>query len=868
MPRALTHKSILLLARRRLSQIYRPLEAKARAGGPVTDLERRVAHLAHRAYEMLSVPPHPPLEGALALDPLAEGVSTYAVMGSMSPDFPAFAALMVEGNDWIFDTLHKGSPDFNREFVNVGSTDFALALWEKAVAAFARDFPTADPALDAATRRERERKRDEGLERMRAYVLGHLAHVAADALSHPWVNEIEWLAPPLRVSHRQVENALDAAVAQKVLGRSELRSGQSWDVWWPSAAEVPPQLHEGFTEALESVYGLRTKRRTGLAEFERDFAGQHPPALDKALIGSGYKLFRNGVIGIAYDWGWWHWFGILALFVVPVLAAPYTALATENGRKLFAPKVEGEDLALPLWELYTPPLTFGVAATLGYQIALSDLIGKGVEGFYMATSVAGGFAFFFSLIAAAIAFLGSSAGPAVRWSLLFALPALLWLVPALGSRHKPKEGLFVLVPLLPVIAALVYAAFSLTFLPFRDGASSGTMTKLTVLFLALWSVLWIVAWVWLSFVLRDREVSAKKRTSVSESDHPLRLFDDGSLYSEPQVAAPTLAQRFYPSGRRKLLKLWWEGTGAMSLRSDRFQLVFRSGAGVETTVRAPIEPTTLAGYLALLERTLPGLKGAIVEPTNLDYVLPPGGTFADHGEDDEDEPLKADEHAKRAAEMRPLGTSAESTKYVLYHAPKVVQSVRFGTFSPVDPTLPDFFSGIDYLHDELEDDGSRLMDHAADFAALLMLGGASRMMPEGARPVPNAGRIDPLQQVFRNWSLERRRVNEWRMLIAGGAFGEKGLHPEGRDPMMPADTPAAWTSPLFNPAARAPFDEGEAAARQLGWVPLLRKWLDVAARPNQNVLSDERFNPNDPPPHALSRGLAYLLDMTDPVPAP
>src|SRR6185295_19032214 len=104
-----------------------------------------------------------------------EGVSTYAVMGSMGPDITAFSAVMVEGNGWIFDTVHKGSPDGNLEWVHAGTTDLALVFWEKVRDALHRDFPLGDV--------ERDRKREQALARMRAYVLGHLAHVAGDSIS-------------------------------------------------------------------------------------------------------------------------------------------------------------------------------------------------------------------------------------------------------------------------------------------------------------------------------------------------------------------------------------------------------------------------------------------------------------------------------------------------------------------------------------------------------------------------------------------------------------------------------------------------------------------------------------------------------------
>src|SRR5258707_7171361 len=81
------------------------------------------------------------------------------------------------------------------------------------------------------------------------------------------------------------------------------------------------------------------------------------------------------------------------------------------------------------------------------------------------------------------------------------------------------------------------------------------------------------------------------------------------------------------------------------------------------------------------------------------------------------------------------------------------------------------------------------MGYAADMAALLCMGAVKHL---------EAGVVkdeDKVYQVFRNWSLDRRRVNEWRMLVSGGAVSEKAGHPDKWDPTMlkPPD-PNTWTS--------------------------------------------------------------------------
>lgn len=868
MPAALTHKSILLLARRRLGVMYRALEAKQSAGGPVSDLERQVAHLAKKAYDILSATDPVALEGSLAADPLAQGVSRFAVMGSMGPDIPAFAALLAPGQAWIFDTVHKGSPDHHREFVHAGTIDFILAFWRKVSEALAAE-------SDAAAR-------DLQLKRMRAYVLGHLAHVAGDVISHPFVNDVEWHAAPGRLAHHEAEGSNDALVARQVLGRGSTREGQAWDVWWPDSGQVPEPFYSAYAEALEEVYSLRTRRRTGFAEYERGFQEHLPPALEAALIKDGYKVYRDGAIGIGYGWGWGKWFGLLSLLFVPLLAAPYLVFALPNGSQFYRPSAPGDDADRGWWELLSLPLSLTTLAPVVLGAIVASLTTKGVEGFSGGALALSAVSLILAFPTLAISFTNAPAEPGLRWSLLFGLTVAAELVPLFFTKHR-GVGFLPVIHALPLIAL---AAFFLLFgllvlIPRAAGASPDTQTGFVVTFLIVWTALMLALWIWLPFELRDARIPESPKPFTAQP-HAVRLFDDATLFHEPAPGGePTLAQRLYPSSRRPLLKVWWEGEGKMTLRSDRFQLVFRpkeGSAADDRVVRAPLEPLTLTGYIRLLERSIPGVKAAVFEAADPDYVLPPGAAFADHGDadDDEKQPTVA-KRGEEAEQFKTLGGSADNTDYVLYHAPRTVQAVRFGQQEPADPfgwnegtaQSSGDTGGFRYVHNPVgAGDGDKVMDLAADFAALLMLGGASHVMPSGERAVPRAGNVPELQQVFRNWCLDRRRVNEWRMLVAGGAIPEKGARPEGKDPLMPATTPEDWTSPLFSAAARGPFDEGERTSHSLGWVPLLRKWFDVARRPDADALAATRLNENDPTNRELSRGMAYLLDMPDPQSAP
>ena len=164
-------------------------------------------------------------------------------------------------------------------------------------------------------------------------------------------------------------------------------------------------------------------------------------------------------------------------------------------------------------------------------------------------------------------------------------------------------------------------------------------------------------------------------------------------------------------------------------------------------------------------------------------------------------------------------------------------------------------------HDDTLFSGQALMNEAADLSVLLSMGAMSHLLSDAERDKSRFGAQTSLNrayQVFRNWNLDRRRVNEWRMLVLGGAVDEKGGQPANPDAAM-GPTPPGWTS-------LAP--DGDATSRRLGWIPLLRHWMDMSARPANDAAAAAAFRPGDPGNAALSRALAYLLDQTPPPATP
>ena len=652
-----------------------------------------------------------------------------------------------------------------------------------------------------------------------------------------------------------------------------------------------------------------------------------------------------------------------------------------------------------------------------------------------------------------------------------------------------------------------------------------------------WSVLWLVimvgAWLITAAIANSgqRPATLGANAFVTGRNHFARLHDDTTLFHDPATAAPTLAQRYYPSERRPLLKIWRTGEPKIYVRSDRHSLVFAfsatpAAADQKWTVMAPLSPMTAAEYAKYVKRAVGDSSGNFNatldakphDPEDLDYELPPGEVFADHGDDATTESA----HDSAAATFREVGKD-EGNAFVIYHAPRRYQSAAYGSrgsvltdddrrtratgagsitgaanttaipgagsafwtffrpgdvinttsaaganqlrtvtavrddsnltiiapfttaapagttyarcrvthgtvsgpgtvsagaasnqlngsappngteftklFEPGDivrlttPNAADVTrmvirvvndrqlivnanysaavpAGTAYVRapsSRMEDargpgiiapaagnahaitgtntafdafflpgdtiralpvqgattlspeerkvtgvtsataltidepfsrvvgqagittqyervgqivthglravpdapadlfGGKSLLDRAGDLAALLCMGAASHTMTDAQRAAVTAGpdhrqrgQVNKVYQVFRNWNLDERRVNEWKMLVTGGAVSEKGGSPANPDSMQPTAR-AGWS--VFS-------ERGEPTANATGWVPLLKRWVDMARRPGVDSESTTSFRPGDPSNLQLSRAIAYLLDLPDPEPAP
>lgn len=908
MPAILTHKAITLLARDRLAHLHgivtRQISRKQISGIRVSQFEQKLAAMSGDAVNFMGSVPLADnrtmrqRDGSVIGSPdLLRSISKFAVMGSMGPDLPAFAHFFQPGQGWAFDTIHKGTPDYNRERVIARTTDMALAMHRLGEGKISTVFRNSDIAVQTANQTVERNK-------LRAYIMGHMCHVAADVISHPFVNDVEWhsgVAGTKAAGHAQNELKLDAAVAKNFFRRSSTKSGQGWDNWWPGEDEIAPYFFEAYTEAFAETYGA--DRIPGFKDFEDDLVAQTPPEMTPEFMRHGYKTFRGFGVSFGYGWSFWEWFGMLSPLMVPAIFAPLIGQALPHGSQFFQHPTGGETERTE-FELLSLPLASGALSSLivgGMLLPYSRkgdgevaILGIVANAYTLATWMTG------LIESTQVEDPDDGIPSAVRWGFFFALP-MFFVLPFMGEliedgvedyphprpfSDKPKKrqqlvDLANIVPLGAVFGGvmmllLMWAARAIA--KSSDDDIGPTSSNFWVANL-LWMLL-LGGWVLLSKFLDEFKVP---ETSSANDDplrkHGVRLFDDQTLFTDP--ASPADAPvAYYASDLRPLAKLWWEGAGDMTLRSDRFGLTFKPGAGAAAsqTVPGPMTPMTVAQYLQLLQDivvdsggTAGGLRGVVFDAEEIaNYPLPTGAAFAAHGDFDRD-PTEADIIAE-AATFKPLGNSEGSTDYILYHAPKPQQAVLMapdGTFqAETESGLREIGAerGYRYVVDSVTEDSrfsDALMSQAADLGALLCMGTTQHIAD-----APVGG--ERVYQVFRNWSLDRRRINEWKILVTGGARSDKTADADRYDAAMPQGAdgpdPATWQAPIGKAVDPTALAEAEQTARGFGWIPTLREFVRLVEE-GEDIFSTniDPVRPDVPTPRAVTRAMAYLVDAPDPV---
>jgi zinc dependent phospholipase C len=687
MPGPITYAAVTLLARDRLGQIRRALAARKEAG-TAKELELHVLHLTAAAEAMMSAS-QPVIAPPVRLygPPLTDHVSRFTLLGAIGPDLPRYAAYFQPGQRWLMDTLHKGTPDPHREKVLANTTNLIFDFWQR-----------VGPLVDAEFSDQDKRK--QAKQKMQAYVLGHLCHVAADVLSHPYFEAIEArLATPapnaIRVMGRDdVAGAFDVRVASTFFGRGTDTRTKQWADWFPEPGEVPGAFAKALAASIQSLYGARAE---GLPAFEEEFRkiDPAPPPLSVGLINESIDYFRT-IIGIERVWTRGDWLGATAAMFLPLVLVPLGALVLPLGKNLTRPltPADGPDAeARRRYESVVFPVAASALGPLVSMIIVSasgrGLRAEGVLGWVQAgLSLVASVGFFASL--------GGAGG--LRWGLWFWLPLGLAVLQVLfvikrGARENARKLLF-LGPLVQVLLALFVILLYRGWLHELVEELQKSSDERDELAIARDWLIWIVIVAGLWFVhavLWHKAFSAsvpddRNEFAGGEPRQFLRLYDDVALIHDARAPLDSerLADLVYPPARRPLLKLWWQAGTAPSVkvRIDHDRLVFHWDAPAGTpdqTVFAPLAPTTVERFGQLLATAVTGTgaRGTLhvkpVRDDEKDLELAPGAVFSDHG----DAKSTQADHDAEAALSKDIGTS-EAAAFTLFHAPRPRLAERVG----------------------------------------------------------------------------------------------------------------------------------------------------------------------------------------------
>jgi hypothetical protein len=864
----LFHNAVVLLAKRTLTRLEAAMERKRRlpvytfpgfvaGAGPLagplnpvvhTGVEDQVFALVRAANEMLTGGgPVPMPAGAL----LNDGAGKYAVMGSIGLELPAMIEYLRPGQEWISAIIRRGSADPNYSKTIVPTTHFALRVGELAL---------ARAGADQGKRRKIE-----------AFVMGMMCSIAAEFASNPILRGMsaatsfrDWD----RFSPAPALAAADGIIARDLLGSP---TSEVWESWWPPDTDVPQELFDGYAEALREVYPLADPPG-GFMDFKADFEpGRRPDARD---LKYAYRLFRHGNITVARNWttvDWWVY--LLSITLPPVLGA-LIASPLPRARDLL---LEDAELTRELdsraaSEMLTTGYLTGIITPFATTMAIHAIIPGDwdpyVDAIVLFVVRVIGLAFF-------IGFVAADASPAARWILFAALLAtdLYAIVRGIIAAATGRgSALLYFVQALPLISmALVgFIALVLRAGRFEFGSLGWGITLLIASVVYVFGLGFLVAWLLsrtggLTVLLRERREGVPLLEGVPDPNGTVprsnaHLFDDATLWRELLDPGQPLATHRYPPGRRAILDLRWTGDGDLTLNARRSTLIFQRVGGAQTTVAMPDQSVTAAELKALLEARVPGLEANLIDSEPAQVRFPAPDTFSDPGDEEATFAL----HDGRVNEFLPVGKT-DDTMFRLRHAPRSKQTTPFGVRGQSGSPLDSYKLVPERTLHDLD---ASAFGMAADLASLLCVGAARHLRTglqgEDTASPPAAVPLTPAFRVFRQWNLDERRVNEWRMVVHGGAASER-YQPVGSPAGTLADEgvrPQAPASPIAN---------GETVANAMGWVPLWRAWTRIAADPasDATAAAAERFTPavttaagrTPPTNQELSDALRFLLDL-------
>lgn len=862
-PSRLTPAATALLAHKRLGDVVDALTHKVNStrvqpvtsGFARTTLSRRAEHqvlaLATRAKAAFEGGPKVPARAGS----VAAGTSTFALLGASAIDVTANVGLLEPGGPWIAETIRRGTGDRHRSLVDVRVAELALSA--RALARAESPTPADQAKIDA-------------------FCVGLLSATAAGVLANPLLADLlardtnlDW-GPDVGSAGA---HAVDTLIATRLFG-----SPSTADLarWWPAVGEVPDALWTGLRKALATDLGLPDRRRKGFAEFEDGFDPGR--ALTDVRLRNAYALWRGDLSSGQMPWtGWWGW---ISLFT---LASPLGLLVCKglpHGRAVFEPGVDFDERAA--FEVLLSSMGTGSIGPFVTAMALWSAIDEHTDPFAEAL------VFFLLRVVLTSVGLGTSGDDGqealVRWLGVFTPMAgidVYALIRSLAAGGDPPGDRYVFaMQTAPSVSGLLSLAVGAAMNGIADESGEEGLAWLT------WAVYTLGMFLgagipfahlfaggagWRQWFLRDAprrslvDGFAGAGTGFVEPVALARTFDDSGLWADPQLsppADPDLPHLAYPSGMRALVRIW-KPEGDLEIRHDADTITFQVAGVASPPVVLPPTGVTTAELVAALDAT--GIANLQVEafgPGDPDPRLPAPQTVNDPG----DRGLRRDHDAVAGVFVR-VGADKEHA-YVLRHAPRAElstrQSLRGVTASNRDasPVVPMASLG------DVETSG---LGAAADLAVLLSLG-AAPTLAGGTASVPAADwparfgasgqTIREVSQVFRRWNLGERRTNEWSLLVTGGARSEKAGDPAAADPLMRP----------YGSGRTSPAGPGAEWVEAMGWLPLWRTWLRVAADPGSDSEASVAM-PFTPPVRLasgerrpltnreLTEGVRFLLDL-------
>jgi hypothetical protein len=843
----LVSMSTTLLAHRRLTAISKDLTDKVTTApaNKVHPVERRVAAMVKAALTTMEAGDKPRVDENL---PGAK-VSTYALLGSLGFELPAYASAFLAGGGWVAENLRRGTGDPHLSRVAVPASELPLKL-----AGLGKSVTDAKAKTAIG-----------------AFSTGLLASAASGAVLSPQLADLlaqdtnaDW--HPGRRSRGSA--ALEHHLRQHVLGgASGVTSVASW---LPLSAEVPPGLWEQYVKAIEQTYGLPGQRPHGFGSFEADFDEGY--WINARRIAGGYGILLEDAR--AGSWSAPAWWGLLT----PILIAPSLSLIAARALPHSKAFFEGGELTeRSVFELLAVSMGFGALAPFVYSMLMWSKVEDHTEAFATALLM---FLARGGLVGAALGTSGDEGqGAAVRWAGMF--PPLVGadvyagLRAALDNERHPGNSTVFALQTLPAITGLTTFGLAGLARAIGGGDTERDETKDDVAFwlitlgagAAFLTALGIpVAMAlskgggWQSWFMRDTSGLPLLSAVAHAGVEPLtptaaaRVYENSSLWPAP-TASVTVDQQNYPPGTRPLVRVWWNGNGELKMKYGDSTLRLRHDGG-ETVVDLT-DPTNATNLVTQIEAALPGLKAEVIGEDTPALNLPRPKGLADAG----DEAAHEAAEALRTAFVRV--PTRKGNALILRQSPRVKHSATAGR--ALGAAAPYIVFPADVTKD---DPGSGLID-AADLAALLMTAAAPSVgdvTVADNKPALTQPRVREAVQVFRRWNLNERRLDEWQSLVTGHG----GTAPSA-DPVRNGNNTLVREPPT-QLAPYAPQSKGRDVAEAMGWLPLWRAWLNVAADKNA-LAGGEAIHaktplvtfptgaPRKPKNRELTEGISFLLDM-------